>query len=290
MDRILGESRTVAVPNTTLLMITGNNVVPVGDLNRRVLRCRIDSNEERPHKRAFDFDPYDTIRRNRAGYAVDACTILAAYHAAGAPRLAADRLGGFEAWSDTVRQSILWLASIGLGDAPGGFRVADPSDSIEAGFANDPDRAKLAALLSTWHAAFGSKPVRIADAIAKAEAEESQDMRAALDEAGGSRLLAAMDEIAGHGGRINRRILGRWIERHKARPVGDLMFFRKEDTHAKQALWGVQKRQSAGTRGDTRVIPSPLIASVSDSYIEMVGDFPQLPAITRNLVTEDDLC
>ncbi len=46
-DRLLGVSNTVEVPVTGIFMVTGNNVTLVGDLNRRLLTCRIDPGVER---------------------------------------------------------------------------------------------------------------------------------------------------------------------------------------------------------------------------------------------------
>jgi hypothetical protein len=41
-DRVLGISKLVKVPTNILVLISGNNFVPMGDLWRRILTCRID--------------------------------------------------------------------------------------------------------------------------------------------------------------------------------------------------------------------------------------------------------
>src|SRR5262249_40405288 len=41
--RILGISRNVTIPPTALFCVTGNNLVLVGDLTRRAVVCRLDS-------------------------------------------------------------------------------------------------------------------------------------------------------------------------------------------------------------------------------------------------------
>jgi hypothetical protein len=47
--RILGLSQTTRVPTNSLLVLTGNKPIVVGDLNRRLLRCELDTRMEAPH-------------------------------------------------------------------------------------------------------------------------------------------------------------------------------------------------------------------------------------------------
>ncbi len=52
--RVLGQSRSVTVPNNFTVLINGNNLALLGDLPRRVLRCRLDPGVERPELRRFE--------------------------------------------------------------------------------------------------------------------------------------------------------------------------------------------------------------------------------------------
>jgi hypothetical protein len=52
-DRVLGASRTVTVPSTTVQAFTGNNIAPRGDMASRSLVCRLDVGRPDPENRAF---------------------------------------------------------------------------------------------------------------------------------------------------------------------------------------------------------------------------------------------
>jgi hypothetical protein len=56
-DRVLCKSEAPSVPNTALVLLTGNNLTLAGDLTRRVLVARIDPQTDQPYARRFDFDP-----------------------------------------------------------------------------------------------------------------------------------------------------------------------------------------------------------------------------------------
>jgi len=56
-DRILGVSKSADVPNRAVWLLTGNNLTLAGDMPRRVLKCRIDPQTERPFARRFDLEP-----------------------------------------------------------------------------------------------------------------------------------------------------------------------------------------------------------------------------------------
>jgi hypothetical protein len=81
---------------------------------------------------------------------------------------------------------------------------ADPADSIDRAASENPETSKLAALLNVWIDTFGTTPTSPAQAISKATAGLVIQ----------SALFDALDEIAGQSGKINVRILGRWLERH----------------------------------------------------------------------------
>ncbi|HNM41465.1 MAG TPA: hypothetical protein PKI72_14520, partial [Giesbergeria sp.] len=81
---------------------------------------------------------------------------------------------------------------------------ADPADSIDRAASENPETSKLAALLNAWIKAFGNTPTPPRQAIAKATEVPGAP----------SELFDALDEIAGQNGKLNVRILGRWLERH----------------------------------------------------------------------------
>ena len=65
-DRILGESRTMVVPATTIQAFTGNNVSPKGDLSSRSMSIRLDVQRADPENRQFKHpDPIGWTLANR---------------------------------------------------------------------------------------------------------------------------------------------------------------------------------------------------------------------------------
>lgn len=213
-DRVLAQSQSATVPTRSLLLLTGNNIQPRGDLCRRVLSCRIDPKEEKPWQRGFDLDPAEYCQEHRFQMVEAGMTLLrAALQGAEPPR---DRLASFEVWSDTIRRAVIFA---------GGFmEVQDPVKAVNDAFEDDPETAKLRALLQTWHEQHGDKPMRVAELCT--DFTESP-------------LRSAVMEIAGERGIINPRILGRWLERVSGRILDDLVL---EQTGRRNgsALWRVR--------------------------------------------------
>ena len=212
-DRILGSSETVTLPNRALFIATGNNLRMTSDTCRRVLTARIDTQSEKPYTRDFAFDPAQMITNDRLQYVVAALTIVRAYITAGRPKVAKGRTASFEHWDDLVRQPLCWLAGLVRESADAELpTIADPMEAAARAFEQDPETTKLAAMLEAWHAAFGSMQTTVATVIRRADTDD--------------RLGSAVDDIAGQAGRVNSRMLGRWIERMTGRIVAGKLFVR----------------------------------------------------------------
>lgn len=110
-DRVLGESRTTGkLPLTTVWIATGNNVEIAADTARRVLLGRLDSPDENPEDR-IEFRHPDLkkwVTENRGRLVVAGLTLLRAYYVAGRPNIQIPAWGSFEAWSDVIRQSMVF--------------------------------------------------------------------------------------------------------------------------------------------------------------------------------------
>jgi hypothetical protein len=203
-DRILGVSETASLPNRAMFLCTGNNIRLLGDTCRRILLARIDPKSETPFAREFNFDPAAQVTHQRHDLVVDALTIIRAHITAGSPRLGKGRTASFELWDDLVRQPVIWVAA--LARVAGGFPdYSDPLEVVTKQFEDDPETQKLGAFMSAWYGSFGSLPTTVAKAIDIAK----------LD---GGLLDDALEEIAGQSGRVNSRILGRWVEKNRGRP------------------------------------------------------------------------
>lgn len=225
-DRVLGVTEDIMVRTGGLLIATGNNVTPKGDLCRRILTCRIEANSETPWKRSFDLDPVAYCRDRRLELVATGLTVMRYYMAQ--PNPLRDRTASFEDWSDTIRRAVVGVARDGLMD------VADPVESIDAAYDEDPETAKLGTLLIAWEEVFADTPTLIFEA-----------KRAGADH---DDLDAAMQEIAGERGDVNERRLGRWIERNARRRV-EGCWFECAGKRRGSKLWRARREGLVGKGG-----------------------------------------
>ena len=111
-DRKLGESETLGVPNKCVLVASGNNITPTGDIARRSLVVRMDANTERLKERVFKIPegmmrPY--VMAHRPQMLVDALTVIKAFHAAKDIGKMPVALQSFGQWSHFCRNPLIWL-------------------------------------------------------------------------------------------------------------------------------------------------------------------------------------
>ncbi len=208
--RVLGASKTVRIPSTGLICCTGNNLSIVGDLNRRVIRIRLDAQCEQPDARLFDFDPCQLAMSRRAELVAAALTIVKSYIAAGAPSQAPP-MGSFEDWSDTVRSALIWL---GMGDCRG---------DVDAMRAEDPEKEELAAII----AALPAWQFTARDMVAKANSDP--DLREALAS------LAAR----GSGGLTSKKF-GKYLASQRGVIVGGRKIEQVSNDGTHGAVWKVR--------------------------------------------------
>ncbi|WP_447803664.1 hypothetical protein [Pseudomonas serbica] len=215
-DRVLSQSVILNFPNTALFLVTGNNIQLVGDLIRRSITARLDAQKERPDKRSFDLKPKAYVKDNRQAMVRDALTLLLGYQnlRPEGQRLGTGRMASFEPWDDMVRQAVIWASGLDTG-----IKFADPLDSIDTAHAQDPKRAKHAALLVGWDDLYGEEPKKIADVIAELRCASGgwKD---------GNKMYQVLHDIAGKGRDINPHFLGIWIGKNADRIIDGLRFER----------------------------------------------------------------
>ena len=148
VDRVLGKSESIRVPNRVLLILTGNNLQLAGDLPRRVIICRIDPQTDQPFARQFDLDPLQWVLDHRTAMLAAACTLIRA-RLTHTMEPAPGRLASFEAWDDLVRQTVVWADTM---LRP--FAFGDPMDLVREAQAADPEADALFALLDALRDAF----------------------------------------------------------------------------------------------------------------------------------------
>jgi hypothetical protein len=210
--RPLGASKMLKLPAGALVTSTGNNLVIVGDMTRRSIRCDLNPECERPELRTFDFDPIERAKSQRAELAVAALTILRAFHIAGRPAPeGVSPLGSYEEWSKIVHNALIWVG------------CADPVASMDKLRADDPEQNELEDVIAQWREEIGSDKVTVAKLIAFACEQET----GSLGYSGGGRFIRApfrdaLLAVAGRASDVNPKTLGKWLKRNKGRIVGDV--------------------------------------------------------------------
>jgi hypothetical protein len=132
-DRVLGESRNERVSCTSAVCLTGNNILPKGDLASRTLMARIMVDRPDPENRAFAHpDPFQWTLDHRGQILEALFTILA-----GNPRLyrkGKDEKGRFKLWQRVVGSAIEHAAELaGMGmDFAKAFAEAEAEDEETA--------------------------------------------------------------------------------------------------------------------------------------------------------------
>lgn len=110
--RVLGETQFVKnVPLNVVWFATANNASIRADTYRRTLPVRLTSTVEHPHERTgFQYPALlGHVRQRRTHYQRAVLTILRAYFVAGCPKQSIPSWGSFEAWSDLIRQCMVWV-------------------------------------------------------------------------------------------------------------------------------------------------------------------------------------
>ena len=222
-DRILGVSKIARVPTTTTWLGTGNNIVIVGDLARRVLFCQLDPRVERPDELEFPFEPVAMARENRPRFVAAALTVLRAHVVAGQPQEGLPPYGSFEQWSEVVRASLVWAGQ------------EDPLLGRQAVREADTQVEQFRGFAKLWYSLFGEKPMTI---------------RAAIEAAGryldhgeqGKAFLILVEEMTGEADDLKRRRkIGQMIATAwKDRVIGGLRFVEAGMAHGGVKQWRIE--------------------------------------------------
>jgi hypothetical protein len=236
-DRVLGASTIVSGRTNSTVILTGNNPSIVGDLNRRLLKIRINPNCEKPFLRTFKIDPASYVRENRFELVRAALIVLRAAVRSGFKH-DRGRLASFEIWSDFVRNAVIWVSQNDW------MNITDPVGSIEQSYVVDNETRRLGTLLTTWHEEFGARGGTVSEAIKNAKRYEKND-------SGNFDLFSVLDDIAGERGVLNPRRLGNWIERHEGRIVAGRRFVRNGISHH-ATVWVVELEGSLDELGEFR--------------------------------------
>lgn len=238
IDRVLGKSEAIRIPNRALLILTGNNLTLAGDLPRRVIICRIDTETDQPFAREFDLDPLAWVLEHRLEILTAACILIRA-QITHADKRAAGRLASFEAWDELVRKTVVW-ADAAL--CPGKF--GDPMDLVREAQAADPESGVLFALLDALRDQFGDKEFSAKDVQTQAKAPASQ-----------TQLEHALLDLAGDRCLHSVRSLGRVLKYREGRIVHGLRLMGRQDKNRGARLYRV-KSDEYGYNGYNGLVSS----------------------------------
>jgi hypothetical protein len=130
-DRILGQSRTIDLPQQTVWVITGNNITLGGDIPRRSYWIRLDAKDAQPWQRSGFKIPNlkEWVLENRAALVGALLTIARSWYAAGQPKGDAPILGSFEEWSRIIGGILHHVKVLGfLENLQELYEQSDPSE------------------------------------------------------------------------------------------------------------------------------------------------------------------
>ncbi|MCX5682068.1 MAG: hypothetical protein NT049_00050, partial [Planctomycetota bacterium] len=139
-DRILGGNRQIDIPLSVIWIGTSNNAVLTKDMIGRTCHVRMETNCERPDLRTGfkHSDLLGYVKEHRRELAVAALSIPAGFIAANKPDQNLPAWGGFEGWSDLVRNSLVWAG------------LPDPDTREALAAQADDDSVLLQQLMDGW--------------------------------------------------------------------------------------------------------------------------------------------
>ena len=223
VDRVLGKSESIRIPNRALLILTGNNLSLAGDLPRRIIICRIDPETDQPFARQFDVDPLQWVMEHRTALLSAACTLIRARFTF-MTNPAPGRLASFEDWDDLVRQTVVW-ADTAL--RPGEF--GDPMDLVREAQAADPESDALFSLLVALHDQFAGREFTAKNVQTEAKASMVQSpLELALLDLSGDRALSSV------------KSLGRVLKHREGRIVHGLRLTGRQDKNRGARIYRVK--------------------------------------------------
>jgi hypothetical protein len=203
-DRILGQSQSLTLPNSMMVLLTGNNLAFQGEMPRRVLISRIDPATDRPFGRSFEVVPYDYCLKLRGEMINAALTLIRAAltHQVESPY--EGRLASFERWDAWVRHAVVFANEL----TPNFF--GDPMDAIKINQATDPEQEALSSFLSSFEAVFGDRPISVPELCKQIDfcSQESKEFA----------LKSALEELTGQRYRdLNPKTIGKFLGYRKER-------------------------------------------------------------------------
>jgi putative DNA primase/helicase len=218
--RPLGTTNMPTIPNGFVCGANGNNIEIAEDLVRRALQCDLDANMEQPYLREFMRSPIHEILHDRGKYIAAVLTIARAYILAGPDR--PKPLVSFEAWSDLVRGSLIWLGR------------ADPVDTIDELVNVDPTREQRGAIFGAIANYFRGAPFTVNELIRRTSSDDifRETLRSVAQGKGEGNAIISPERLA------------KWLKRHVNRIAVGYKLLRVTEEGARVNRWLLQPVQA----------------------------------------------
>ncbi|MXO74811.1 hypothetical protein GRI40_06200 [Altererythrobacter aerius] len=199
-DRVLGASKMATVNTCTLVLGSGNNTGPVGDLLRRVLVIKLDARSASPATLEYEGDPIAAIEANREAFVADVLLVVEAWQAAGSPKGDLPPVASYGGlWSDYCRHALVWLG------------LSDPAAGLIDQMRHDPHAELLEDFLRAWHQMHGERSITVRKLVQTAVEAPNRELDDALCD------LPVMERD-----RINNGKLGWYLSKNQGKQVGGL--------------------------------------------------------------------
>lgn len=219
-DRVLGKTALVTLPQRTIFVVTGNNLILGGDLPRRCYWIRLDAKTSEPwRKREYRHaDLKGWVRLNRGRLLSAVLTLARAWFVAGCPSATTASLGSFEEWCRIVGGILAFAGVEGfLGNLDDLYRQSDPL------------LAAWEAFLFSLKAHMPSSGFKVADVVAKVR--DDQSFHAVLPED-----LGDLDPL----GSFQRRLGKAFLKRANRRFGEKAIHLLRMDMRQGAVVWGVR--------------------------------------------------
>jgi len=259
-ERVLGVSLVERRPNRLTLLLTGNNLVVRGDLNRRLLPIRLDAGVEHPWERSFSFHPVHYALSSFIPLRIAALELIEWWRTLGAPH--APGATGFPQWDDVVRSAVVSIGStldIGVG-------FADPIEALRESYADDPEEGVLGNLLKALHGRFGHAEFQLKDVESITSSLSLPAADVGADTALCDACSAALEHSPSERHAPTTTRLGLYLSQHEGQIVDGLKCV-KGKTRGGARKWRVVgvAAQSATGVGPQDAASEPHVASPSEA-------------------------
>jgi hypothetical protein len=239
-DRVLGANRKADLPLNIVWLGTSNNAVLTKDMIGRTLHIRLETDREQPELRT-DFrykDLLGHIENHRSALAMAALSIPAGYIKAGRPDMKLPGWGGFDDWSNLVRNSLRWAG------------LHDPGDTRETLAAQaDEETVFLRQLMDAWSEL--GRPATVNDAVEAVHAGLAPLLKTVLDDLPGDKITKKM-------------ALGNLLRDYRGRPLDGRKLDRTDNKRPKWRVVNLDARDKAPS-GDPKPGEDMSVPASSDT-------------------------